>query len=209
MQNKCDFKMERNACLITAPEDRDILPGRMLRLMAANLEKRYTLLEFSYVQGYKAVDGMEDVVGVVELQSGFFQRMMGKHNICVFQKLHPSFYEEDFVQLSDDEKQMFQENLAEGEEFFEADYTVSIPSFFFICATSDDSRKIMDVLNHLKLRNFDEMRNAVATLCDACVSIFDEIEILAEYGDENFPALLTDGMEEWVNQPEAVEYLDI
>jgi hypothetical protein len=209
MLNKCDVKMEQYACLITAPEDRDILPGRMLRLMVENLEKRFQLFEFSCVQGYRAVDEMEDVIGVVELQSGFFKRLFGKQEICVFQKLHPSFYEVDYVQLSEEEKDVFRSNLPEGEEFAEADYTVSIPSFFFMVITQDDSRKIMDVLNHLKLNSFDEARDAIATLCDASVSIFDEIEILAEYSDEHFPDILTDGLDDWVKPPETVEQLEI
>jgi hypothetical protein len=209
MLNKCDFKMEKRACLITAPEDRDILPGRMLRIMAANLEKRFQLFEFSSVLGYKAVDEMEDVIGVVELQCGFFKRLFGKQEICVFQKIHPSFYEENYVQLSDEEKEAFKSNLPEGEEFAEADYTVSIPSFFFVAVTQDDSRKLMDVLNHLKLRDFAEVRDAVATLCEASISVFDEIEILTEYASNDLPTIMTEGMEEWVKPPELVEYLDI
>ncbi len=209
MQNKCDFKMEQNACLITAPENRDILPGRMLRHMAANLEKYYQLFEFSCVQGYRAVDEMEDVVGVIEMQCGFFKRLLGKQDICVFQKLHPSLYEEEYVQLSDEEKEAFKANLPEGEEFIEADYTVSIPSFYFLMVTSDDSRKLIDVLNHLKPRSFAEVRDAVATLCDASISVFDEVEILAEYGHEGFVSVLTEGMEEWLGEPEQVEFLDI
>jgi hypothetical protein len=209
MQNKCDYRTELNACLITAPEDRDILPGRMLRQMVENLEKRFQVFEFSCVQGYHAVDEMEDVVGVVELQSGFLQRMMGKQEICVFQKLHPSFYEPDFVQLSDEEKEAFHSNLPEGEEFVEADYTVSIPPYYFMVVTQDDSRKVLDVLNHLKLVDFAEARDAIATLCDASVSVFDEIEILVEFADEKFPETLTDGMDEWLKPPEAVEFLEI
>lgn len=209
MLNKCDFKMERNACLITAPEDRDILPGRMLRLLAANLEKHFQLFEFSSVVGYKAVDEMEDVIGVIELQSGFFKRILGKQDICVFQKLHPSFYQEDFVQLSEDEKEAFKKNLPEDEELVEADYTVSIPSFFFVVATMDDSRKLMDVLNHLKLRDFAEVRDAIATLCEATISIFDEIEILMEYANEDLPKYIAEGLDEWLKPPEQVEYLDI
>jgi hypothetical protein len=209
MQNKCDFKMEQNACLITAPEDRDILPGKMLRNMVGNLEKRFQLFEFSCVQGYRAVDEMEDVIGVVELQCGFFKRLFGKRDICVFQKLHPSFYDEAYVQLTDEEKEAFQKNLPEGEEFFEADYTVSIPSFFFMAVTQDDSRKLMDVLNHLKLNGFNEARDAIATLCEASISIFDEIEILAEYFDKELPNILTDGLDEWLRPPEKVEFLEI
>ena len=209
MQNKCDFKMEQNACLITAPEDRDILPGRMLRIMVGNLEKRFQLFEFSCVQGYRAVDEMEDVIGVVELHCGFFKKLFGKRDICVFQKLHPSFYDEAYVQLTDEEKEAFQKNLPEGEEFIEADYTISIPSFFFVAVTQDDSRKLMDVLNHLKLNDFSAVRDAIAMLCDASVSIFDEIEILCEYFDEELPNILTDGVGEWLRQPEKVEYLEI
>jgi hypothetical protein len=161
------------------------------------------------VQGYKAVDEMEDVIGVIELQSGFFKRLMGKQDICVFQKLHPSFYEEGYVQLSEEEKETFKANLPEGEEFNEADYTVSIPSFFFIVATVDDSRKLMDVFNHLKLRDFADVRDAAATLCEASISVFDEVELLAEYSDENFPALLTESLDDWLKPPEQVEFLDI
>ena len=209
MQNKCDFKMEQNACLITAPEDRDILPGRLLRLMVENLEKRFQLFEFTCVQGYRAVDEMEDVIGVVELHCGFIKRLLGKQNICVFQKLHPSFYDEEYVQLSDEEKEAFRKNLTEGEEFSEADYTVSIPSFFYVAVTQDDSRKLMDVLNHLKLNDFNEARDAIAMLCDASISIFDEIEILAEYFDEGLPNMLADGLDEWLKPPEKVEFLEI
>lgn len=209
MQNKCDFRMEKGACLITAPEDRDVLPGRMLRLLAANLEKRFQLYEFSLVQGYRAVDEMEDVVGVVELKCGPFKRLFGNQDICVFQKLHPSFYEEDYVQLSDEEKEAFRQNLPEGDEFLEADYTVSIPSYFFLIVTQDDIRKVTDVLNHLKLSSFSEVRDAAASLCDATLSIFNEIEVLAEYYDADFPAYIAEGLEEWVGPPEEVEYLDI
>jgi hypothetical protein len=209
MQNKCDLKMEQYACMITAPETGDILPGRMLRRIVENLEKQFQLFEFSCVQGYRTVDEMEDVIGVVELQCGFFKRLMGKQDICVFQKLHPSFYDEGYVQLSEEEKEEFAKNLPEGDEFHEADYTVSIPPFFFVVATQDDSRKLMDVLNHLKLLDFAEARDAVATLCDASISIFDEIELLVEYSDEELPNMLTDGLEEWLNPPETVEYLDI
>lgn len=209
MLNKCDFKVEQNACLITAPENMDILPGRMLRLIAANLEKHFQLFEFSSVEGNRAVDEMDDVIGIIELQSGFFKRLLGKQEICVFQKLHPSFYEEDYVQLSEDEKEAFKKNLPEDEEFAEADYTVSVPSYFFIVVTADDSRKLMDVLNHLKLRDLSEVRDAIATLCEATISIFDEIEVLVEYAAEDMPELIAEGLEEWLKPPEQVEYLDI
>jgi hypothetical protein len=209
MLNKCDFKMEKSACLITAPEDRDILPGRMLRAMTANLEKHFHLLEFSCVQGYKAVDEMDDVIGVVELQCGFFKRLFGKQEICVFQKMHPSFYDETYVQLSEEEKEAFQKNLLEGEEFIQADYTVSIPSYYFVAVTQDDDRKLIDVMNHLRLRTFPEVRAAVASLCDASISIFDEIELLMEFSHEELPKLLTEGLDEWLKPSEEVEYLDI
>lgn len=209
MLSKCDYKMEKSACLVTAPEDRDILPGRMLRVMAANLEKHFRLLEFSCVQGYKSVDEMEDVIGVVELQCGFFKRLFGKQEICVFQKMHPSFYDENYVQLSEEEQEAFKKNLPEGEEFVQADYTVSIPSFYFVAVTMDDERKLIDVLNHLKLGSFSELRDAVASLCEASISVFDEIEMLVEYAHDELPTLLTEGMDEWLKPPESVEYLDI
>ena len=209
MLTKCDFKMENGACLIIAPENRDILPGKMIRAFVANLEKRFFLFEYSSVIGYKAAEEMEDVLGVVELQCGFFKRLMGKQELCVFQKLHPSLYDPDYVKLSEEELLAFKENLDEGDDFDQADYTVSIPSNFFIAVTQDDSRKLIEVLNHLKLKDFSQVHNAVATLCEASVSIFDEIELLTEYGSDEIPEFCTEGLEEWLKEPEHVQSLDI
>ena len=209
MLSKCDFKMENYACLITAPEDRDILPGRMLRAMIANLGRRYELLEFSCVTGYRAVDEMEDVVGVVEIESGFYKRLFGKQEICVFQKLHPSLYDEHYVQLTEDEIEAFQENMPQDEEFEESDYTVSIPPFYFIAVMLDDSKRIIDIINHIKPKDFSEVRDAVASLCEASISIFDEIEVLVEYADTEVPEMMVEGLDEWIEPPELVQYLDI
>lgn len=209
MLKKCDFKMENGASLIVAPENRDILPGRLIRALVANLEKRFFLFEYSSVIGYKAADEMEDVLGVVELQCGFFKRLMGKQELCVFQKLHPSLFDPDYVKLSDEELQAFKENLDEGDDFDTADYTVSIPSYFFVAVTQDDSKRLIDVLNHLKLKDFAQVRNAVANLCEASVSIFDEIELLTEYASEEIPELFSEGMDEWLSEPERVESLNI
>ena len=209
MLTKCDFKMEKYACLITLSDDRPVLPGRMLRTIVANLERRYQVLEFSNVVGYREVDQMEDVVGVVELRTGFFQRLLGKHQLCVFQKPHPSFYDAQYVQLGEEEQAEFRERLPEGEELVVEDYTVSIPAHCFLAMTVDDDRMVIDILNHLKLRDFTAVREAVATLFEGVVSIFDETELLAEYIDAVVPDILSEGLDEWVNPPELVDSLNI
>lgn len=207
--SKCSFKIEKGACLVTAPEDHDILPGRMIRQMVANLEKHFQLYEYSMVEGDKTVDEMEDVVGVVELSSGTFAKLFGKRKYCVFQKLHPSLYDENFIELSGEEEESFSQNLPAGEEFVKADFTVSMPPYYYIVATRDESRKLMDVLNHLKLRDFNETRDAVARLCEASVTVFDEVELLAEYEDRDFPGALAAGLEEFLEAPRMVEHLDL
>ena len=209
MLTKCDFKMENGASLVVAPENRDILPGRMIRAIVANLEKRFFLFEYSSVIGYRAAEEMDDILGVVELQTGFFKRLMGKQELCVFQKLHPSLYDPNYVSLSEEESQAFKENLEEGDDFEVADYTVSIPPNFFVAVTQDDSKKLIEVLNHLKLRDFAQVRNAVANLCEASVSIFDEIELLAEYASDEIPELFSEGLDEWLTDPVRVESLNI
>ncbi len=209
MLTKCDFKMEKYACLITLPEDRPILPGRMLRAIVANLERRYQLLEFSSVVGYREVDTMEDVLGVVELHTGFFHRLFGKHRLCVFQKPHPSLYDPEYMTLTEEEMEEFRERLPQEEELVTEDFTVSIPSQFFLAMTIDDYKMVIDILNHLKLKDFTDVREAIATLFDGVVSVFDETELLAEYTDDMLPDLLAEGLEEWVNPPEQVERLDI
>lgn len=209
MLTKCDFKMENGASLIIAPENRDILPGRMIRALVANLEKRYQLFEYSSIIGYRAADEMEDVLGIVELRSGFFKRLTGKHELCVFQKLHPSLYENEYVQLSAEELEAFRENLAEGDDFVQADYTVSIPAYFFMAVTTDDSKRLIEVLNHLKLRDFSEVRDAVAKLCEASLSVFDEVELLAEYSSDEILDFTVEGLDEWLKPPEHVESLNI
>jgi hypothetical protein len=113
------------------------------------------------------------------------------------------------VQLSEDEIEAFKDNMPEDEEFEEADYTVSIPGYFFVAVMLDDSKKIIDVLNHLKPRDFSEVRDAVASLCEASISIFDELEILVEYADTDVPELMVEGLDEWIEPPELVDYLDI
>jgi hypothetical protein len=209
MMTKCDFKMENGASLIIAPENRVILPGRMIRMMVANLERRFQLMEYSSVIGYKAADEMEDVLGIIELRSGFFKRLMGKQELCVFQKLHPSLYDEEYVQLSEEEQEAFRENLEEGDDFIKADYSLSVPPYFFMAVSQDDSKKLIEVFNHLKLKDFAQVRDAVANLCDASISIFDEVELLAEYTSGDIPEIMTEGLDEWLMPPEHVDRLDI
>jgi hypothetical protein len=209
MLTKCDFKMENGASLIIAPENRDILPGKMIRALVANLERRFQLFEYSSVIGYRSADEMDDVLGIVELHCGFFKRLMGKQELCVFQKLHPSLYDDEYVQLSEEEMEAFRENLDEGDDFTKADYTVSIPPYFFVAVTQDDSRKLIEILNHLKLKDFSQVRDAVANLCEASVSIFDEIELLTEYSSDEIPEFMSEGLDEWLKPPEHVESLDI
>jgi hypothetical protein len=201
--------MENGASLIIAPENRDILPGRMIRMMVANLERRFQLMEYSSVIGYKAADEMEDVLGIIELRSGFLKRLMGKQELCVFQKLHPSLYDEEYVQLSEEEQEAFRENLEEGDDFIKADYSLSVSPYFFMAVSQDDSKKLIEVFNHLKLKDFAQVRDAVANLCDASISIFDEVELLAEYTSGDIPEIMTEGLDEWLMPPEHVDRLDI
>ncbi len=207
MPVKCDFKVAGKTFLISAPRGLDMLPGRMVRRMIKNMEKQYQLSEYSLVKGGRAVDEMEDVIGNVLLKSGAGSWLFGTQPFAVFQRLHPSMYDADFIQLGDEETMDFQSRLPEGEPYNYEDFTLSMPSDYFI-AVGINMKKLIKVLDHLRLDTFDDVRDAVARLSIASITIYDEADMFVEYNEDSFPTILTDGIEDYLNAPEEVDELE-
>lgn len=202
MAVKCDYKICKNTLMISAPEGVDLLPGRMLRAMIANIETAYELYEYSQAANMKAAQAMEDVVGIAPMAPSLTSR-----KVVVYQRPHPSFYDPNFIELTTEEVDRFTSALPPGEEFIEADYTLSMPSDLYM-AVVDDIRTFIDVVTHLKLPTFNAVREATARLGIASITIYDEADMMVEFNDENFPELLTQGLERWLNPPQHVESLD-
>lgn len=207
MAIKCDYKFADNTFLISAPRGLDVLPGRMLRRIMKNLEDKYQLSEYSFVKGRRAAEMKEDVISDVALRSGTGAFVMGNQPMVVFQKLHPSIYDPDFIQLTDDETMDFQSRLPDDEAFNYEDFTVAMTPDYFI-AVAVDVRKLSKVLDHLRLESFEALREAVGRLCPAAITIYDEADMFVQYTDKTLPAIFTEGLEEWLNPPEEVESLD-
>lgn len=208
---KCTFQMEPGASLITAPASTDILPGRMLRAMMRNLERRFELYEYSVVKGYKEAENMGDVVAMVPLTGGIRGKapwISGGPNIVVFQRPHPSFYDPNYVTLEPEDEEEFRFRLQPGEPFIVEDYTVALPDELFISIT-EDIKMLERVLNHLKPKEFADVREAVSKLAIGNISIFEEAEMLMEYDESSVPFIMTDGLDEFVEPPEHVDKLDI
>jgi hypothetical protein len=185
---KCDFKVaaQEKSMVIAAPEGR-VLSGRMLRIMVANMETRYQVYEYSLVKGSRNAEEVEDLVGMVPL-SGVGQKYI------VFQRLHPSFYDENAIHLTPEEIDTFRGALEEDEEFVMADYTVSMPSDYFLLIT-DDIRKFITVATHLRLESLEAMQEAAVRLGEAAVSIYDEADMMIEYQDNTFPDVFINGLD--------------
>lgn len=208
MAVKCDYKICENTIQISAPQGINLLPGRMIRTIVANIESQYQLFEYSEVKGMKNAESMEDVVGIAPLVGSLPAWMSGGQRLVVFQKPHPSLYNPNFIQLTDGEIESFKAALPPGEEFIEADYTVSMPPDFFMLATQD-IRPFIDVITHLKLTSFPAVREAAARLSVAAITIYDEADMLVEINEEHFRELLLQNTERWLGPPQIVESLDM
>lgn len=208
MAMKCDYKICENTIQISAPQGTNLLPGRMIRTIVANIESQYQLYEYSEVKGMKNAESMEDVVGIAPLAGSLPAWMSGGQKLVVFQKPHPSLYNANFIQLTDGEIESFKAALPPGEEFIDADYTVSMPPDFFMLVTQD-IRPFIDVITHLKLAAFPAVREAAARLSVAAITIYDEADMLAEINEARFRELLLRDTERWLGPPQIVESLDM
>ncbi|MDD3243868.1 MAG: hypothetical protein PHD32_09125 [Eubacteriales bacterium] len=206
--DKCTFQMEPGACLITASPSTDVLPGRMLRGMVRNLERRFELYEYSLARSQKEADAMGNVEAVVPLSGGIKGKLSGGAGVVVFQRLHPSFYDPNYVTLEPEDEEEFRFRLQPGEPFIVEDYTVALPDELFIAVT-DDIKLLVRVMSHLKLTEFADAREAVSKLGVANLSVFEEAELLVEYDESAVPGILAGGLDEFLEPPEHVDRLDI
>ncbi len=207
MPIKSNYKISGNAMQISAPRGLDLLPGRMIRKMIKNMEEKYQICEFCEVRGRKEAEMMDDVIGSIHLKGGVGSVLMGSAPVAVFQRLHTSLYDPDFIQLEEDEVMDFQARLPEDEPFNYEDFTLSMPADYFLMI-APSSIKMIDVISHLRPETFDDVREAIARISSASISIYDEADMHVEFTDEGFPELLTEGLEDWINPPEQVEFLD-
>ncbi|MGI5877919.1 MAG: hypothetical protein ACOX7W_04860 [Christensenellales bacterium] len=208
MSVKCEYKICENTILLSAPQGLNILPGRMIRMMIANIETKYQVYEYSEVRGMKNAEAMEDVVGIAPLSGAVPGWLSGGQKLVVFQKPHPSLYNANFIKLTDEEVESFREALPPGEEFIEADYTVSMPPDFFMLVTKD-IRKFIDVITHLKLSSFPAVREAAARLGVAAITIYDEADMMVEINEPGFRELLLTDVDRLLGPPQTVDSLDI
>ena len=207
MAIKCDYKISGKTIQISAPRGLDLLPGRMIRKMIKNIEAKYQICEYSQVKGRKEADSLDDVIGSIYLKGGVGAWLFGTTPIAVFQRLHNSLYDPDFIRLDDEETMEFQNRLPEDEPFNYEDFTLSMPADYFLMI-SPSSSKLIEVISHLRPNDFEDSRKAISRIAIAAITIYDEADMYVEYMDDNFPAILTSGVEEWLNEPQEVEYLD-
>jgi len=207
MPIKSDYKISGNALQISAPRGLDLLPGRLIRKMIKNIEAEYQICEFSEVKGRREAEVMDDVVGNIYLKGGLGAWLLGNAPIAVFQRLHTSMYDPDFIRLEEEEVMDFQNRLPEDEPFNYEDFTLSMPVDYFLMA-APSTTKLIDVVSHLRPDTFDDVREAVARISAAAITIYDEADMHVEFTDDNFPEILTRGLEDWINPPEQVDYLD-
>jgi len=210
MPIKCDYKSAENVFCISAPRGLDVLPGRMLRQVIKNLSSKYEVCEFSFVKGRRAADEKEDVVTDVYLAASRSAYLMGSQPIVVFQTVHPSLLDPQFIQLNPDEIMEFKGRLTDiglDEEYNTNDYSVAMPSDYFLVIT-ENVRKLARVMEHLRLETFQDFRNTLSRLAPATISIYDEADMFVTYTDKTIPALLTEDIEEWLLPLEKVPHLD-
>ena len=122
----CDVKIANDGLQIVVPEGR-CLPGRMLRIMMQNLENHYQVLEYALARNGKELNDMDGVLQAVPLNSGFLTAFTGRKSIA-FMGLHPSFYDENAVELTEQEIEDIRSTIPQGEEMYVADFMVSLPS---------------------------------------------------------------------------------
>ena len=101
----------------------------------------------------------------------------------------------------------FQSRLPENEAYNYEDFTLSMPSDYFI-AVGVNMKKLIKVMDHLRLDTFDDVRDAVSRLAIASITIYDEADMFVEYSEDAFPTLLTDGIDDFLNAPEEVDELE-
>ena len=207
MPIKCDYKISGNAIQISAPRGLDLLPGRMIRKIIKNIEAKYQICEFCQVRGHKEADSMEDVIGSIQLKGGMGAWLFGATPIAVFQRMHTSMYDPDFIRLDDDEIMNFQKRLPEDEPFNYEDFTVIMPADYFLMI-APSLTKLIEVISHLRPDTFDDVRRAISKIAIASITIYDEADMYIEFADEKFPMFATEGVEGWLNEPQEVEYLD-
>ena len=210
MPIKCDYKSAENVFCISAPRGLDVLPGRMLRRVVKNLSSKYEVCEFSFVKGKRAADEKEDVITDIYLTTSRTSYLFGSQPIVVFQSIHPSLLDPQFIQLSPDEIMEFKGRLTdigEDEEYNTNDYSIAMPSDYFLVVT-ENARKLGRVLEHLRLETFQDFRNTISRLAPATISIYDEADMFVTYTDRTIPSLLTEGIEDWLMPLEKVNHLD-
>ena len=210
MPIKCDYKSADNVFCISAPRGIDILPGRMLRKIIKNLNSKYEVCEFSFVKGKRAADEKEDVITDVYLAASRSAYLLGSQPIVVFQTVHPSLLDPQFIQLTPDEIMEFKGRLTDiglDEEYNTNDYSIAMPSDYFLVVT-ENVRKMSRVLEHLRLETFQDFRNTLSRLAPATISIYDEADMFVTYTDKTIPSMLTEGIEEWLMPLEKVTHLD-
>lgn len=210
MPIKCDYKSAENVFCISAPRGLDVLPGRMLRQVVKNLSSKYEVCEFSFVKGKRAADEKEDVITDIYLTTSRTSYLFGSQPIVVFQSIHPSLLDPQFIQLSPDEIMEFKGRLTdigEDEEYNTNDYSIAMPSDYFLVVT-ENARKLGRVLEHLRLETFQDFRNTISRLAPATISIYDEADMFVTYTDRTIPSLLTEGIEDWLMPLEKVNHLD-
>ena len=205
MPFRCDIKIAENGVQIVAPDGR-LLPGRMLRAMMQNLENHYQVLEYTMVKNDKELRELDGVLQVVPLASGFLSALSGKKFIA-FMGLHPSFYDENAVELSQEEIEEFRATIPAGEEMYVADFTVSLPADFMALVT-DDLNKFCTVATHLKLENLAAMQECATRLGVASITIFDEVEMIVEYQDPALADVILEGLDDWLATPVHVRSLN-
>lgn len=207
MLNKCEYKKSDDALTITVPKGLDIIPGRLIRRIISNLESEFELFEYSFVKGKARMQEMDDVKGFVPLETDIMSKMLGQLNMVVFQNLHQSMYDPTYVQLHDDEIEVFKDDLPPGEDFYEEDFTVSMPADFFLICT-DNIEKFIDVTTHLRLKDFPAVRDAAAKLSIASITIYDESEMMVEFTEPDIPDIIFNGCEEFLKPPMSVTRID-
>lgn len=207
MATKSDYKICGNALQISAPRGLDLLPGRMIRKMMKNIESHYQICEYSEVRGRREAEVLDDVVGNIYLKGGVGAWLMGNAPVAVFQRLHTSMYDADFIRLEEEEVMDFQSRLPEDEPFNYEDFTLSMPADYFLLI-APSTTKLIDVISHLRPDTFDDVREAIARISAASITIYDEADMHVEFTDDKFPEILTHELEDWINPPEQVDYLD-
>jgi len=200
---KCDFEINSQGkeLAIYAPSGR-MLPGRMLRNIVRVMEEKYEFYEYFLAKDENEINEMDNVVGRVPVG----QRGMRGGKYVVFQTLHESMYNPDFLRLTDDEMVAFHDELDPDEVFYKEDYTVDMPDDYLIIVTNE-FKKFVTVTTHLKLKTLAEMRTAVARLASCSVAIFDSAVMLVEYNDDEIVDMIIQASEGFVKEPVEVKEL--